>query len=113
MRVYFIDRPFASFRGADFPRAALCPGQSLVRIQASGLNPLDTKIRLGKADHAKQPSRLKGPCGTRRSESGSKRADPCRSRVSQVEVGMRPMNVRSVRIRSILVFSMICRMPRY
>jgi NADPH:quinone reductase len=30
-------------------------GQVLVRVQASGVNPLDTKIRAGKADHAKQP----------------------------------------------------------
>jgi NADPH:quinone reductase-like Zn-dependent oxidoreductase len=27
----------------------------LVRIHASGVNPLDTKIRAGKAEHAKQP----------------------------------------------------------
>ena len=26
-----------------------------MRVQASGVNPLDTKIRAGKADHAKQP----------------------------------------------------------
>jgi NADPH2:quinone reductase len=31
------------------------PGQVLVRIAASGLNPLDTKIRTGTADHAKHP----------------------------------------------------------
>jgi NADPH2:quinone reductase len=30
-------------------------GQALVRIHASGLNSLDTKIRAGKAAHAKQP----------------------------------------------------------
>lgn len=35
------------------PRVA--PGQVLVRIAASGLNPLDAKIRAGKADHAKHP----------------------------------------------------------
>jgi NADPH2:quinone reductase len=31
------------------------PGQVLVRIKASGVNPLDTKIAAGKADHAKMP----------------------------------------------------------
>lgn len=30
-------------------------GQVLVRIHAAGLNPLDVKIRAGKADHAKHP----------------------------------------------------------
>jgi NADPH:quinone reductase-like Zn-dependent oxidoreductase len=31
------------------------PGEVLVRIAASGVNPLDTKIRAGKAEHARQP----------------------------------------------------------
>ncbi|ODV07966.1 MAG: quinone oxidoreductase [Rhodanobacter sp. SCN 68-63] len=31
------------------------PGQVLVRVAAAGLNPLDTKIRAGKAGHAKHP----------------------------------------------------------
>ena len=35
------------------PRAA--PGQALVRIAASGVNPLDTKIRAGNGAHAKHP----------------------------------------------------------
>lgn len=30
------------------------PGQALARVHASGVNPLDTKIRAGKAEHAKQ-----------------------------------------------------------
>ena len=30
------------------------PGQVLVKIKASGVNPLDTKIRAGKAAHAKR-----------------------------------------------------------
>lgn len=36
----------------DRPRPAAGPGQVLVRIAASGVNPLDTKIAAGKADHA-------------------------------------------------------------
>lgn len=38
---------------ADVVRPAAGPGQVLVRIQASGVNPLDTKIAAGKADHAR------------------------------------------------------------
>jgi NADPH:quinone reductase-like Zn-dependent oxidoreductase len=36
----------------DVARPAAGPGQVLVRIAASGVNPLDTKIAAGKADHA-------------------------------------------------------------
>ena len=42
------------------------PGQVLVRVAASGVNPLDTKIRAGKAAHAR--SRLAG-----RTRSGPRR----------------------------------------
>jgi NADPH:quinone reductase-like Zn-dependent oxidoreductase len=38
---------------ADIDRPAAGPGQVLVRIAASGVNPLDTKIAAGKADHAR------------------------------------------------------------
>jgi NADPH2:quinone reductase len=55
MRAYFVDKPGGLFRSADVPRPPLRPGHILIRVQASGLNPLDTKIRLGKADHARQP----------------------------------------------------------
>jgi len=44
----------------ELSRPTAQPGQVLVRIKASGLNPLDTKIRAGKAPHACQ--RL--PAGT-------------------------------------------------
>lgn len=37
---------------ADVARPVAGPGQVLVRIAASGVNPLDTKIAAGKADHA-------------------------------------------------------------
>lgn len=39
----------------DMSRPVPSPGQVLVRIKASGVNPLDTKIRLGQAAHAQQP----------------------------------------------------------
>src|SRR5580700_6909041 len=39
----------------DLPHPAASAGQVLVRVHTSGVNPLDTKIRAGKAAHAKQP----------------------------------------------------------
>ena len=39
----------------EMPRPKPVAGQVLVRIAASGLNPLDTKIRSGSAEHAKHP----------------------------------------------------------
>lgn len=47
-----IDGPF---RLTEIERPALQAGQVLVRIHASGVNPLDTKIRAGAAAHARQP----------------------------------------------------------
>jgi len=38
---------------ADIPDPPLRSGEVLVRIAASGVNPLDTKIRRGQAAHAK------------------------------------------------------------
>jgi NADPH:quinone reductase-like Zn-dependent oxidoreductase len=44
-----------NFKEVDLSRPALEANQVLVRIAASGVNPLDTKIRAGKSPHAKQP----------------------------------------------------------
>src|SRR6201996_5930502 len=43
------------FRRTAVPRPAAGQGQVLVRVMASGVNPLDLKIRAGKADHARHP----------------------------------------------------------
>ncbi|MEH1899818.1 MAG: zinc-dependent alcohol dehydrogenase family protein [Nostoc sp.] len=43
----------ATFRTAEIPRPEPTAKQVLVRIKASGVNPLDSKIRTGKAPHAK------------------------------------------------------------
>jgi NADPH2:quinone reductase len=43
----------ATFRNAEIPRPKPTANQVLVRIKASGVNPLDSKIRTGKAPHAK------------------------------------------------------------
>jgi NADPH:quinone reductase-like Zn-dependent oxidoreductase len=37
----------------DIARPAAGPGQVLVKVHASGVNPLDIKIAAGKADHAR------------------------------------------------------------
>ncbi|URD59815.1 zinc-dependent alcohol dehydrogenase family protein [Sphingomonas sp. KRR8] len=39
----------------ELARPTPAPGEVLVRIEASGTNPLDTKIRAGQAAHARQP----------------------------------------------------------
>jgi NADPH:quinone reductase-like Zn-dependent oxidoreductase len=43
------------FRLATVPRPTPAPGQVLVRIHASGVNPLDIKIQQGAAAHAQHP----------------------------------------------------------
>ncbi|MEW5833495.1 MAG: zinc-dependent alcohol dehydrogenase family protein [Pseudomonadota bacterium] len=45
----------APLRLVDLPLPVPAPGQVLVRVAAAGLNPLDTKIRAGKAAHARHP----------------------------------------------------------
>jgi NADPH:quinone reductase len=50
-----LDAPNAPFRIAPVPRPQTQPGQVLVRIGASSVNPLDLKIRAGQAGHARQP----------------------------------------------------------
>src|SRR5262249_57446568 len=54
MDAYIVEEPGGKFRKTDLPRPALRPNHVLVRIRASGVNPLDTKVRAGKAAHAKQ-----------------------------------------------------------
>jgi NADPH:quinone reductase-like Zn-dependent oxidoreductase len=55
MKALLLDRPEAPFRLADIARPVAGPGEVLVRIHASGVNPLDTKIRAGAAAHARHP----------------------------------------------------------
>jgi NADPH:quinone reductase len=43
----------ATFRAVEIPRPEPTAIQVLVRIKASGVNPIDSKIRTGKASHAK------------------------------------------------------------
>jgi NADPH:quinone reductase-like Zn-dependent oxidoreductase len=55
MKAYIVEEPGGSFRKKDLSRPTIRPSEVLVRIKASGVNPLDTKIRAGRASHAKQP----------------------------------------------------------
>jgi NADPH:quinone reductase-like Zn-dependent oxidoreductase len=54
-RAWIVDEPGGKFREGELPRLALRTNEVRVRIRASGVNPLDTKIRRGEAAHAKQP----------------------------------------------------------
>ncbi|MBU3078078.1 zinc-dependent alcohol dehydrogenase family protein [Sphingomonas quercus] len=55
MRAAIVDEQDGPFRIVRLPFPVPRPGQVLVRIHASGVNPLDTKIRAGKAAHAAMP----------------------------------------------------------
>lgn len=55
MRALVLREPEGRFEGTRIPRPAPDTGQVLVRIHASGVNPLDLKIRAGKAPHARHP----------------------------------------------------------
>ncbi|MBE1162376.1 zinc-dependent alcohol dehydrogenase family protein [Dyella acidiphila] len=55
MKAAVLENYGAPFRLADIARPVPQPGQVLVRILASGVNPLDLKIRRGAAEHARHP----------------------------------------------------------
>jgi len=55
MKAYAVEYPGGVFAAIDLPRPAPAAGQVLIRVHASDVNPLDTKIRAGKAAHARQP----------------------------------------------------------
>jgi NADPH2:quinone reductase len=55
MRAYIVEQPDGPFTQTEIARPTPAAGQVLIRIHASGINPLDTKIRAGKAGHANQP----------------------------------------------------------
>jgi len=55
MRAAVLDAPGAPFRLTEIAKPAPGAGAVLVRIKASGVNPLDLKIQAGQAAHARQP----------------------------------------------------------
>jgi NADPH:quinone reductase-like Zn-dependent oxidoreductase len=54
-KVWLVEKPGGPFRKIELDRPTPGANQVLVRISASGVNPLDTKIRAGKASHARHP----------------------------------------------------------
>jgi NADPH:quinone reductase-like Zn-dependent oxidoreductase len=55
MKAYVVETANGPFVEMEMPTPVPLDGQVLVRITASGINPLDIKIRAGQAGHAKQP----------------------------------------------------------
>lgn len=55
MKALIVDTPNGPLRLVSLERPVAEAGQVLVRIKASGVNPLDLKIRAGQAAHARQP----------------------------------------------------------
>jgi NADPH2:quinone reductase len=55
MQAAVLDQHGGAFRLASVARSMPRAGQVLVRIMASGVNPLDLKIRAGAAEHARHP----------------------------------------------------------
>jgi NADPH:quinone reductase-like Zn-dependent oxidoreductase len=55
MQALMVDVANGPLRLVTIPRPIPSAGEVLVRIKASGLNPLDGKIRAGEAAHARQP----------------------------------------------------------
>jgi NADPH:quinone reductase-like Zn-dependent oxidoreductase len=53
--IWLVETPGGEFRQVESVLPRPGAGEVLVRIAASGVNPLDTKIRAGKAAHARQP----------------------------------------------------------
>ena len=55
MQAAVLEQHEAPFRLSSVARPVPGPGQALVRIAASAVNPLDIKIRAGAAAHARHP----------------------------------------------------------
>lgn len=55
MIAYVVESAGGPFRAVEVPTPQPASNQVLVQICASGVNPLDTKIRAGAGGHAKQP----------------------------------------------------------
>lgn len=56
MKALVLQEAGGPFRTTDLDRPTPGPGEVLVRIVASGVNPLDLKIRAGEAGHARHPA---------------------------------------------------------
>jgi NADPH:quinone reductase len=54
-KAWRVDQPGGEFQVVVLSRSALDANEVLIRTSASGVNPLDVKIRAGQAAHARQP----------------------------------------------------------
>jgi NADPH2:quinone reductase len=55
MKVWVVNEAGSQFEAVERPVPTVGTDQVLIRVQASGVNPLDTKIRAGNAAHARHP----------------------------------------------------------
>jgi NADPH2:quinone reductase len=55
MKAMVLEQHGAAYKAETIARPVADPGQVLVKIMASGINPLDLKIKSGNGGHAKQP----------------------------------------------------------
>lgn len=55
MKAFFVEQSDGMFQSRNIEKPMPQPNQVVVKIAYAGVNPLDTKIRAGKAAHAKQP----------------------------------------------------------
>ncbi len=55
MKAFIVEKPNGPFQRIEVATPEPTSDQVLVKISASGVNPLDTKIRAGEGGHAKQP----------------------------------------------------------
>ncbi|WP_435609633.1 zinc-dependent alcohol dehydrogenase family protein [Pseudomonas knackmussii] len=55
MRAQLVAQPGGPLQPVRLPRPQAAAGEVLVRVHASGVNPLDLKIRAGQGAHARQP----------------------------------------------------------
>jgi NADPH2:quinone reductase len=55
MKAYVVESANGDFRNVEIKQPEPTAKQVLVRVISSAVNPLDTKIRAGQAEHAKQP----------------------------------------------------------
>ena len=55
MKVWTVTEADGAFIEEERPKPEPGSGEVLIRVSASGVNPLDTKIRAGKAAHARHP----------------------------------------------------------
>jgi NADPH:quinone reductase-like Zn-dependent oxidoreductase len=55
MKAFFVEQSDGLFLSRDLEKSMPAANQVVVKISHAGVNPLDTKIRSGKAAHAKQP----------------------------------------------------------